>query len=245
VKNLLFGLVAMATIVTSVPADAQAWFDAGPVGVRVGAVQFNRPQGCLIQFETTRGASCSHDKHQFLLLFSGRHAWHQAGIDLLQEVEDPECALPMFGLRILEIMVDDLEGVRQGDAEPARDIGELCLGFVAVVEADRRPSGEVIEDRPQFDLFIEMLEFVNALLQAFGDRQVEGPYNVAAVCLGNRLAADEQIVDFLVYKVAVAFEVLLVDVEPGRDPKETFEPSRAHYMTWKPLARFQRRCHDR
>jgi hypothetical protein len=39
-KKPLFGLIAIAglimTIVTSAPASAQVWFDAGPVGVRVG-----------------------------------------------------------------------------------------------------------------------------------------------------------------------------------------------------------------
>jgi hypothetical protein len=35
-KTLLFGLAAMATMVVSAPASAQVWFDAGPVGVRVG-----------------------------------------------------------------------------------------------------------------------------------------------------------------------------------------------------------------
>jgi len=36
VRNLLFALVAIASIIMSTPASAQVWFDAGPVGVRVG-----------------------------------------------------------------------------------------------------------------------------------------------------------------------------------------------------------------
>jgi hypothetical protein len=35
-RKLLFGLVAAATIAGATPAGAQLWFDAGPVGVRVG-----------------------------------------------------------------------------------------------------------------------------------------------------------------------------------------------------------------
>jgi hypothetical protein len=35
-KNILFSLAATTAIVVATPASAQLWFDAGPVGVRVG-----------------------------------------------------------------------------------------------------------------------------------------------------------------------------------------------------------------
>src|SRR5262249_47465478 len=120
----------------------------------------------------------------------------------------------------------------------------LRLGSVIVSKIEWGPSGDVIEDRFELDLFIQLREFADALLQAFGDRQIKWPNDIAPVRLGGLFAAHEKIVDLLVDEGAVALEVLLIDVEPGRRPKESLELCHAHHMAGEPLAWFERCDHD-
>jgi len=98
---------------------------------------------------------------------------------------------------------------------------------VAVVQIQWGQRGQVIEDGSKFDRLIDMLEFVDALLQSFGDRQIERLDDVAAVRLRGSPAANEEVIDFLVDEVAVALEVLLIDVEQS---PSSFEAP----VTWVP-----------
>jgi hypothetical protein len=85
--------------------------------------------------------------------------------ELQQQVEDLKRTLPVLGLRILEIGIDDLEGARKRYAQSARDGGKLRRGLLAVVEVERGPRGEMIQNRLQLDIFIEFSEHVDVLLQ--------------------------------------------------------------------------------
>ena len=122
----------------------------------------------------------------------------------------------MLAPGVLEVGIDDLEGAREREAEAARDLGQAGLGLRAIGEAERRQSGQMLQDGPELELLVELSELVNALLQPLGDRQVERVDDVAAVGLRRRLSADQEVVDLAVEEVAVALEVLLVDVQTGR-----------------------------
>lgn len=122
-------------------------------------------------------------------------------------------ALPVLGLRVLQLRIHDLEGVGERDADPARDLRKPGRGFLAVSEVERRQRCQMIEDGLELDLLVEPPELMDALLQSLGDRQVERLDGDPIVRLGCGLPAQEQIVDLTVYEVAVALEVGLVDVQ--------------------------------
>jgi len=124
----------------------------------------------------------------------------------------------MLGIRIFHIGIDDLEGTGERHAQSTGNLRKPRFGLVAVVQIQWGQRGQVIEDGSKFDRLIDMLEFVDALLQSFGDRQIERLDDVAAVVRGRGLSAKQEIVGLLVDEVAVALEILLVDVQTG--PRE-------------------------
>ena len=78
----------------------------------------------------------------------------------------------MFGVRMLQVAIDDPEGTRERHAEPACHHRQVILDIFFINQAQRRTRGELIENRPQFDLLVDVLEFLDAFLQALGDRQI-------------------------------------------------------------------------
>src|SRR5258708_7900987 len=101
-----------------------------------------------------------------------------------QQIENAEAALPVLGLRILQVAVDYLEGACECHAQPARDLGQAAFGVVAISKVQRRPRSEMVEYRLQFDLLVDLPEFVDAFLQTLGDRQIERLDDDPAICLG-------------------------------------------------------------
>src|ERR1700733_14696532 len=97
------------------------------------------------------------------------------------------------------------------------------LDIFAVSEVQRRPRGEVVENRPQIDLFVELLEFVDVFLEPLGDWHVERLDDDAAICLRGGLGPKQQVVNLPIDELAVALEVLLIDFETGREPEEALE----------------------
>ena len=81
----------------------------------------------------------------------------------------------------------------------------------------------MLEDRAEPSVLVELLELVDLLLEAFGDRQVAGMDQFPPVRLGIALGDDQLVVDLLVDEVAVPLEVGPVDVEPGCSAKEALE----------------------
>lgn len=72
-------------------------------------------------------------------------------------------------------------------------------------------------------VLVELVELVDLLLEAFGDRQVAGMDRVPPVRLRIALGDDQLVVDLLVDEVAVPVEVGPVDVEPGCSAEEALE----------------------
>src|SRR3979409_2073447 len=87
---------------------------------------------------------------------------------LQQQVEDLERTLPMPGLRVLEVRIDDLERARKRHAQSATGGVKLGLGLLAELQIKRGVCDETIQDRPQFDGFVDFLEPVDVLLHPFG-----------------------------------------------------------------------------
>ena len=54
---------------------------------------------------------------------------------LEQQIEDAEGALPVLGLRVLQVRIEDLEGAGEGHAQPAHEFGQAGFGFVAIGES--------------------------------------------------------------------------------------------------------------
>jgi len=84
---------------------------------------------------------------------------------------------------------------------------------------------------------------VDAFLQALGDRQVERLDDEPAICLRGGFGPKQEVVDLLIDEVAVALEVLLVDIEPGRDPEESLEFRHAHDVSGGAFVRLHRGGH--
>src|SRR3979411_3205897 len=76
----------------------------------------------------------------------------------------------------------------------------------------------MFENRPQFDLLVDILEFMDAFLQALGDRQVGRLDENPAICLRGVFSPKQEVVNLPIDEVAVALEVLLVDIKPCPDP---------------------------
>ena len=136
----------------------------------------------------------------------------------------------MPGLRVLEIRIGDLERARERDTESTADSRKLSLGFLAELQIERRSGGETIQDRPQFDGFVDLLESMDALLDPFGDREIDRLNEVATIRLRYGLAATEKIVDLTVDEIGLALEILFVDVEPRCRSEEALESGHAHDM---------------
>ena len=123
----------------------------------------------------------------------------------------------MPGCRILQVAIDDLEGARERHAEPAHDHGQLILGIFAI----SRPSGgcmarcsRIGRSSISSSIFSNSLD---ALLQALGDGQLERLDHSPAICLRDGFSANQQVVNLPIDEIAVALEILLVDIEPGRE----------------------------
>jgi hypothetical protein len=101
----------------------------------------------------------------------------------------------------------------------------------------------MVKNRPQFDLLVDVFEFVDAFLQPPGDRQVERFDDNPAICLRDGFGLNPEVVNLPIDEVAVALEVLLVDIEPGRDPEESLKFCHAHDMASGALARLHRGDH--
>jgi hypothetical protein len=165
------------------------------------------------------------------------------GAVLHQQIKNAEAALPVFGVRMLQVAIDDPEGTRERHAEPACHHRQVILDIFFINQAQRRTRGELIENRPQFDLLVDVLEFLDAFLQALCDRQIDWLYDSPAVCFRGGFSANQEVVNLLIDEIAVALEVLLVDIKPGRDPEESLEFRHAHDMAGVLLARFCRGDH--
>src|SRR6266568_1239086 len=116
---------------------------------------------------------------------------------------------------------------------PAGDAGKPALGRLAERRLHRALRGQVLQDGLELDLLVDLTEGMDALLEPFGDRQVLGLDDVAPVRPGGGLPHDEQVVELLVDEVAVALEVVLVDVQAGGGAEETLEPGDTHHWQFR------------
>src|SRR6266702_4421103 len=91
---------------------------------------------------------------------------------------------------------------------PAGDAGKPALGRLAERRLHRALRGQVLQDGLELD-------------------------DVAPVRPGGGLPHDEQVVELLVDEVAVALEVVLVDVQAGGGAEETLEPGDTHHWQFR------------
>jgi len=136
----------------------------------------------------------------------------------------------VLGVGVFQIGVNDSERARERDTQATRYGGKPRLRGIAVCEIERRPSRKIIQDRLQLDLLVDLSEGMDAFLQPFGNGQIEWLNDVSAIGFRCGLAAQKKIVDLVVDELAVALEILLVDVEPCSSAEETLEPRDTHNM---------------
>src|SRR5690349_14917125 len=141
----------------------------------------------------------------------------------IREGRKSERPLPVLGLRVFEMGVDDLEGSGQCDAQATGNRWQLGLGLIAIDEVQRWGRGQMCKNARQRNFLIHAFEDLDALLQTFGDCQVEWLDDLAAVCPGDRFSTEEEVMHLAVDELAVSLEVCLVDVESGGGPEEAFE----------------------
>ena len=113
---------------------------------------------------------------------------------------------------------------------PPPDGVKLGLGLLAEIQIKRGVGDETIQDGPQLDGLVDLLEPVDAFLHPFGDREIDRLDEVAPIGLSDGLAANEKIADLTVDEIGVALEILFVDVEPRGRSEEALEPGYAHDM---------------
>jgi hypothetical protein len=122
---------------------------------------------------------------------------------LQQQIEQLYRALPMLRLGILQIRVDDLEAAGEREAETPDDLRQSSFGFLAAGEIEWGQRRQCVQDLPQLDLLVDGSELVNALLQALGDRQIEGLDDVPRIGFRRGFSAQEQVVQLVADEIAV------------------------------------------
>jgi hypothetical protein len=122
-------------------------------------------------------------------------ARREAEVRLQQQVEDPLRPLPVLRLRVLQLGIDDLERARERDADAAGDLRQPGFGFRTIGQVEGRQRGQVIEDRLQVDLLVDIPKIMDAFLEPLGDGRIKGLDDDAAISLRRCLAAKEQVVD--------------------------------------------------
>lgn len=121
------------------------------------------------------------------------------------------------------------------DDSPPTISGSRSVISASIRQAERRQRGELLQDRLQFDLLVELSEAVDALLQPLDDRQVPQLDDVADVRLGMGLPDNQEVVELLIHEGAVAPQVRLVDVQPRRRTEVPLEPRHGHERMAFPL----------
>lgn len=116
--------------------------------------------------------------------------------------------------------------------KPPGDLRQPVLDIFAIGEVERRARGKLFENRPQVDLFARLLEFLDMFLKAVGNRQIERPHEDPAIRLGGRFAPQQEIVQLMINEVAVALEVLLVDIRASDGLEEPLEFRDAYDVGW-------------
>src|ERR1700730_2483782 len=86
----------------------------------------------------------------------------------------------------------------------------------------------MIEDRLQLDLLVNVPKLMDAFLQPLGDRRIKRLDNDAAIRFRCCLPAEEQVIDLPVYKVAIALQTTIIDVETRSQTEQTLEFSDRH-----------------
>ena len=115
----------------------------------------------------------------------------------------------MFGLRVLQFGVQNLERACERDANTPCNRCELGFRLVTKRKAQWGASAQVVQNRRKFEFLIELAELIDLRLQSLRNGQIDGLDLVAAVCPRNCLAANEEIVELVINEVAEALEVLL------------------------------------
>src|SRR3981081_3692107 len=84
---------------------------------------------------------------------------------LQPQVEDLERTLPMPGLRVLEMRIDDLERARERDAESTADSEKLSLGFLAEIQIERGAGNKTTKKTPQVDSFFHRFKEIDETIE--------------------------------------------------------------------------------
>ena len=65
---------------------------------------------------------------------------------LKQQVKKAEAPLPVSGLRVLQVFINQLERTRERDAQTTHDFWDAELRLCTEAEVERRSGGELIKD---------------------------------------------------------------------------------------------------
>ncbi len=137
--------------------------------------------------------------------------------------------IPLRRRNAARARVQYLQRPGQCHADAAENLRQALLGFLAHRGAERRPGGDVVQDRADLDLLVELAELVDGFLQARGDRQVRWLDDVPAVGFRVCLANEQEVIDRAVDEFQIAFHVVPVGINASRSAEKALELDEAHH----------------
>src|SRR5882762_646361 len=144
-----------------------------------------------------------------------------------QQIENLKSPLPLLRSRMPALRINYLERTRHRKTQPAGYSRQSRLDLVAIRKIDPRFRHRPLQYSAQPDIHVQRLESMNALLHPLGDRQIPRLNPNPAVRLRATLRHQQQVPHFLIDKIVIALDVLLVDVQARNHSKEMFNLLRA------------------
>src|SRR5690348_9061126 len=102
--------------------------------------------------------------------------------------------------------------MREGKAYASCDGRQALFGFLAIGQIKGRLGKRFVQDPLQAYADIHGFEGVNVLLKAFGDGKVARLYPEPVVAFSCYLGLEQQVNYFLIDKLVVALEIVLIDI---------------------------------
>lgn len=103
-----------------------------------------------------------------------------------EQIEHEVRALPVLGLWVLYLRIDDLERAGERQTDAADDAWQGSQHVITVVPIELWPTPKWIEQRRQPELLVQLSKSADTLLQTFGDGQIPGLDDVAIIGASGR-----------------------------------------------------------
>src|SRR5258708_13743250 len=137
-----------------------------------------------------------------------------------QQIENLKSPCTWLRSRMPALGSNSLERPGHRKTQPAGYSRQSRLDLVAIRKIDPRFRHRPLQYSAQPDIHVQRLESMNALLHPLGDRQILRLNPNPVVGLRATLRHQQQVPHFLLDKIVIALDVLLVDVQARNHSKK-------------------------